>query len=442
MNPNERQASATGTRSARRAPRIALAALLLLLAAPSTAPAGEKPCPNGEPRVGDLGLESLECDCTFRNSDGGRSRVARFRSEPVVLEVRDGGPAAGVLREGDAITAIDGVLITTSEGGRRFTNLQPGVPVMLKVRREDHEMLVKIVPGSVCASDAFGAFAPSAPVPPVPPEPALAGPREAPPAPPTPVVNPTPPAPPTTWSFNWQERSADRARREASSEMMQVVPRGWFGVSINCTRCGTERRPEDSTPVWSFDSPPEIYSVEPQSPAARSGVRPGDVLVSIDGVSIVSEDGGRRFGAVRPGQSVKWTVQRGGSTQNLTVVAGTRPDDTRIEVKAMLEQMKGLKARGDIENLDAQMQQLEAELDRLRAESASRSRRLRYAGSVGGSDVEVRGLGNVVVDDSGDEIVITTRDANIVIRPAAKTPKPKTAPKAAPSKTPAPKPDK
>ena len=51
---------------------------------------------------------------------------------------------------------------------------------------------------------------------------------------------------------------------------------------------------------------------------------------------------------------------------------------------------------------------------------ASRDR-LRYAGAVGGSEVEVRGLENVVVDDSGDEIVITTRDATIRIRKAATT---------------------
>jgi hypothetical protein len=38
---------------------------------------------------------------------------------------------------------------------------------------------------------------------------------------------------------------------------------------------------------------------------------------------------------------------------------------------------------------------------------------------VGGSEIEVRGLENVVVDDSGDEIVITTRDATIRIRKAA-----------------------
>ena len=45
--------------------------------------------------------------------------------------------------------------------------------------------------------------------------------------------------------------------------------------------------------------------------------------------------------------------------------------------------------------------------------------RLRSAGGVGGAEVEVRGADNVVVDDDGDEIVITTRDATIRIRPAA-----------------------
>jgi hypothetical protein len=79
----------------------------------------------------------------------------------------------------------------------------------------------------------------------------------------------------------------------------------------------------------------------------------------------------------------------------------------------------------DMQRLEPELARLEAQLARMHmdapeAVAAPDARRLRYAGSVGGSDVEVRGLGNVVVDDGGDEIVITTRDATIRIRPGGK----------------------
>ena len=40
-----------------------------------------------------------------------------------------------------------------------------------------------------------------------------------------------------------------------------------------------------------------VYSVDADGPASRAGVRSGDVLAEIDGVSITSTDGGRRFSA-------------------------------------------------------------------------------------------------------------------------------------------------
>jgi hypothetical protein len=65
--------------------------------------------------------------------------------------------------------------------------------------------------------------------------------------------------------------------------------------------------------------------------------------------------------------------------------------------------------------------------------------RLRWTGSVADADVEVKGLGNVTVttDDATGEIVVTTNDASIHIRPsggATRTPRVPTAPKAAKDK--------
>ena len=47
---------------------------------------------------------------------------------------------AGKLHTGDILIAIDGVLITTRDGGRRLANLRPGVPITLRIRRDGKEI--------------------------------------------------------------------------------------------------------------------------------------------------------------------------------------------------------------------------------------------------------------------------------------------------------------
>jgi len=91
-----------------------VAGLVSLGLAGAAAARHESPCAGNLARVGDLGIASIDCDCTLdyrvRSTDGKTLRRARwiFRSEPRVEEVRSDGPAAGKLREGDLITAIDG----------------------------------------------------------------------------------------------------------------------------------------------------------------------------------------------------------------------------------------------------------------------------------------------------------------------------------------------
>ena len=107
-----------------------------------------------------------------------------------------------------------------------------------------------------------------------------------------------------------------------------------------------------------------------------------------------------------------------------TVVTEHRPDARTIPLAELREKLRALAARGDGQLLSIDLERAAEELARRGVRElapAAPGSRLRYAGAVGGSEVEVRGLGNVVVDDSGDEIVITTRDATIRIRPGAVT---------------------
>jgi hypothetical protein len=216
-----------------------------------------------------------------------------------------------------------------------------------------------------------------------------------------------------------------------------ALPDGWLGIGLSCRQCGSAREAGDTHPVWEFSEAPEIWNVEPGSPAARAGIRRGDVLTHIDGVSLTTEDGGRRFGAVRPGQTVRITLRRGASSQNVSLVVGRRPSDRRELVASLRDRALSLQeltrsraerdAAGGHRDLERQVSQMVKELERLNSgtpEARATARRLRYAGAVGGSEIEVRGTSGVVVDDTGGELVIVTRDAVIRIRPTSATPPP------------------
>jgi|GEM_PF-767362 len=401
--------------------RITLRAVALAaaLAAPAAASAGG-PCPGGEPTVGDLGIERIECNCSFSATtrDGVTARAWRFRSEPVVRALGAEGPARAALRVGDEIAAVDGMLITTLEGGRRFANLAPGETVTLLVRRDGRTLPVRLTARATCLSASLGgsALAPVAPAPPTPPgEPAPAAP--APPASPGRGHAP----PPAARAPAAPRAAVGRAGQPAPApRVAETLPRGWIGIGLSCLECGA-KDDGDGHPVWTFGSLPQIYQVEPGSPAARAGLRRGDQLTHIDGVSLLTDEGGRRFGAVRPGQTVRWTVRRGGETHEVRVVAEARQEPRHGEVSELLERVRDLRERGELRDVERELARLERSLSELRrpAAPAPPGRRLRYAGAVGGSEIEVRGLGNVVVDDTGDEVVITTPDATIRIRPAA-----------------------
>jgi len=206
------------------------------------------------------------------------------------------------------------------------------------------------------------------------------------------------------------------------------TPRGWFGFGFQCGECGTRTDANDSVSVWTFSSPPQVYSVDLGSPAARAGLRRGDLITRIDGVSILSADGGRRFGSVRPGQKVKWTVVRDGVPHEVVAQAAERPD--RRERVALTDLRRELMRLNDLSNVDELRREIakinrqmelrraqESRRDRVRTRSVS-VQRLRFAGVIGGTEVEVRGAGPVVVSESDekDELIINTGESIVVIR--------------------------
>jgi membrane-associated protease RseP (regulator of RpoE activity) len=134
-----------------------LAATVALLLTGSLVQAQEK--------RGFLGVILQECsDCKRTESDSGIV-VWHFGTPPRLTWVYEESPAAlAGLREGDVIVAVQGVNITTEEGGRLFGAMRLGEPVEFRVRRGTREATIVVTPGTL--ADAFGeeyaavAFAP------------------------------------------------------------------------------------------------------------------------------------------------------------------------------------------------------------------------------------------------------------------------------------------
>ena len=206
-----------------------------------------------------------------------------------------------------------------------------------------------------------------------------------------------------------------------------VTPRGWFGFGFQCGECYVRPGSGDTAAMWEFGSLPKVYSVDLGGPAARAGIRRGDVITKIDGLSILSPAGGRRFGAIRPGQTVKWTVQREGAIRTVVARAAERPDRRErvgVELRDLRKELGRLNELSDLDELRRELATLNQEMGSRREQERVRVRvpvrRLRYAGVIGGTEIEVRGPGSVIVSESDekDELVINTGESVVTIRVA------------------------
>lgn len=254
-----------------------LAALALTLLAGS---AQAQRCAEGMPRTATLGIGLLQCvggSCTV-NVRRGDGYTHDFSTEPHVWELDPSGPAARVLREGDQLLAIDGVLITTPSGGRRLASLRAGVPVRLRIRRDDAEMEVRVVPAAGCNT-----------------------PRLA-----------------VTARHGHPEVSARPHPAPRVSGSGESGPGVYFGMELECGDCGW--RVENGDWRWHATEPIRVRSVVAGSPAQRAGLRPGDVLMRIDGRPLTQPGAGGLYASLRPGQPVSFQVRRGDRTLTVPVV--------------------------------------------------------------------------------------------------------------------------
>jgi len=352
------------------------AAMLAALPGMATAQVADALACRESEQVGSLGITGIECErCQFITSPGADRAV--FYTEPVILGLNPSAPSSRVLMEGDVLIAIDGELITTSQGWDRFNNLPSVGTVSLRVRRDGREIEVSVPVMPVCAQrgDMPPPVIAGRPVPAPPVRVAVAA------APPVRVAVAAAPRPP--------EAVAEAVASVASVGVVETAPlppvpsfgemspRASLGFGFQCSYCSFDT----DTRAWSFTDAPEVQGVSRGSAAWEAGLRAGDQIVAIDGHDIESSEGGSRFAEIEPGDVIVWTIERSGRRQDIEAIAEER------------------------------------EAPRVWSTPARSERLIRFTGTVGGTTVEVSGARvSVTESEDGNLIVIQTGDNVIRIR--------------------------
>ncbi|HEY9900207.1 MAG TPA: trypsin-like peptidase domain-containing protein [Pantanalinema sp.] len=101
------------------------------------------------------------------------------------------------------------------------------------------------------------------------------------------------------------------------------VERAWIGVSIS------ELTPERAAQLERAAEPGVLVQrVVPRGPAERSGLRAGDVLVSVDGLKLEKPgDLIRHLAGKKVGETVSLMVSRGGQRRTLSIRLGALPEE-------------------------------------------------------------------------------------------------------------------
>lgn len=418
-------------------------------------------CSGSDP-VGYLGISGIDCDCTV--APIGSGKPWQFRSEPKITSLEVDSRAGAVLKIGDVITHVDGHSIRTSAGANALSTLAPRKAVVLTVRRNGQTLKYAMTAESVCPTDTrlFGLYAPgNMPAAAAPGRPVVAGgaPRAA-----APAIARAPYA--TTPAI-------------APAAAYSVSPRASFGMGLACTgNCSIKMSEKNGVATMKFSQPPEVYSVEKGGPADKAGIRRGDVLTHINDMPMERDKAGQLFANAKPGERVRFTIRRGSEHKTVLLEAAPRTapmpalaqssesleraraslthlqreqaeqmrklqetlrESPKLEKRELQEMQRELLAqeRSHTEKLSELARELSQAEVRMRVATGSAStacaipalapgapgslsRTLRYSGSMGDSEIEVRGSNPVSVTEQRGEVVITTGGTVVRVKKSQK----------------------
>jgi serine protease Do len=131
-----------------------------------------------------------------------------------------------------------------------------------------------------------------------------------------------------------------RARVSAS----EALPRGWIGINAG----GVPRHEmiSEAGDVIRYLAYPAVISVDPESPASRAGIAPGDVLVAYNGIDVVEHDVNLTQLFV-PEKRMSVTVRRDGETKDFAVQVAKMPEHV-MQRRLALDGVLKLRGRGEM----------------------------------------------------------------------------------------------
>jgi serine protease Do len=104
------------------------------------------------------------------------------------------------------------------------------------------------------------------------------------------------------------------------------IERGWLGVLLQPVSADVAEGLGLAREGGSL-----VANVEPDSPAAKAGLRPGDVVLAVNGKPLDSVKAlARAVADTRPGSTLTLEVSREQKTRDLKVVIGTPPGDGKV----------------------------------------------------------------------------------------------------------------
>jgi C-terminal processing protease CtpA/Prc len=211
---------------------------------------------------GVTGYTCTQCQVEWKTAD---DQTYTFSSAPTVISTTE----SSELKRGDVIEAVDGRPITTRQGAEIFVKPSNGEH-SVTVRRNGSRTDIKTRAMS-CGSDQQT----------------------------------------TARDISWQRATSIIA----GQQILQVKPtpsesQSRFGFAVACIPSCTKVRSSSDPGVayWKYDDYPLIAAVRKDGPAERAGLRNGDVVTKVDGISVLEEKG-----------ALKLFQSEGATTLNITV---------------------------------------------------------------------------------------------------------------------------
>lgn len=269
---------------------------LLVLTAVGAGDAAAQSCENPRPT---LGIGTYHCQggsCLVSGSSATmRSEIPReaqrlrqqypfpysFTVEPRLWRIQPDGPAAGKVRDGDLLIAVDGAPITTQKAALSLTTMKPGDERVLTLRRDGRMVHVQLEVAGTCGSVG-----------------ASAGPDEMP------------------WTLE-QDREAPVPLAPNVPEDVGLVRLERVGLAL----AGAKHIEVDEHGEvrWWFEEVPVIAEVAEGGPADRAGILAGEELVTVGGEWVTEPEGAAALAALRPGDGTTVIVRRGNSARGVEI---------------------------------------------------------------------------------------------------------------------------